>query len=388
MSTSWRYADSCLRLKIDEYDIVVPRLITVLLVRSDAAGLTDDPISDLLHLELDLHAYIRHLGTKANDALEEIAYGRDEMRFAQANISDDAPEHQRLAEEYVATATDLHAAWADRHQQARAWAVEVRRFIDIAVDLSTSRDDDVPKCPVPADPADEGAKASTTHDIRRTRRACAMVSPSGPLLMRTVHVKQCWECAMGVGMFSWRCHLAEFVFAGGTVVLLAACSSGATGDPAAGSAGSATPSTSAATPTSPTDSPGQQAMAAYLGMWSDFFDAAATSDWQSPKLGQYATGLALSTMSRGLYADHLNDLVSRGVPTHDAQVSSVDTSANPTSVIITDCSDSTHSLRYRADNGQLADSPGGRRLVHATVQRQSDGSWKVSDFGVQGIGTC
>lgn len=124
-------------------------------------------------------------------------------------------------------------------------------------------------------------------------------------------------------------------------------------------------------------------------MWGDFVAASATSDWQSPKLGQYATGLALSTLSRGLYADHYNGLVSKGTPTHTAQVSSVDPPNNPTKVIVTDCSDSTKALKYRADNGQLAnDSPGGRRLINATVQKQSDGSWKVSDFGVQGVGTC
>jgi hypothetical protein len=130
-------------------------------------------------------------------------------------------------------------------------------------------------------------------------------------------------------------------------------------------------------------------MLAYLGMWNDFVTAAGTSDWQSPRLGQYATGLALSTLSRGLYADHYNGLVSRGAPTHSARVSSVPSSLNPTRVIVTDCSDSTKALKYHADNGQLAnDGPGGRRLINATVQKQSDGSWKVSDFGVQGVGTC
>lgn len=130
-------------------------------------------------------------------------------------------------------------------------------------------------------------------------------------------------------------------------------------------------------------------MATYQGMWADYATAATTSDWQSPKLGQYATGTALSTISRGLYADHYNGLVSRGAPVLHPSVASVDPPNNPTKVMITDCGDSTHWLQYRADNGQLADStPGGRRLINATVQKQADGSWKVTDFGVHDLGSC
>lgn len=77
-------------------------------------------------------------------------------------------------------------------------------------------------------------------------------------------------------------------------------------------------------PASPADLARQQAIAAYLGMWRDFADAGTTSDWRSPKLAQNATGDALSTLSRGLYADHYNGLVSRGRPVNNPQVSFVD----------------------------------------------------------------
>jgi hypothetical protein len=117
--------------------------------------------------------------------------------------------------------------------------------------------------------------------------------------------------------------------------------------------------------------------------------AATTSDWQSPLLAQHATGDALSVMSRGLYADHLNGLVSKGEPKDSPKVTSVAPSANPTGVMISDCGDSTHWLQYRKDNGRLADStPGGRRAITAEVKRQSDGSWKVARFAVEGLGTC
>ena len=32
--------------------------------------------------------------------------------------------------------------------------------------------------------------------------------------------------------------------------------------------------------------------------------------------------------------------------------------------------------------------PGGRQLINAIVEKQADGSWKVSDFGVHDTGTC
>src|SRR2546429_376721 len=86
-----------------------------------------------------------------------------------------------------------------------------------------------------------------------------------------------------------------------------------------------------------TSPPQQQAISAYLGMWRNFADAATTSDWRSPALAQNATGDALSTLSRGLYADHYNGLISRGRPVNNPQVSSVDPVDSPTAVVITDC---------------------------------------------------
>lgn len=139
----------------------------------------------------------------------------------------------------------------------------------------------------------------------------------------------------------------------------------------------------------PADAAKQAALTAYQGMWADYAAAATTSDWQSPKLSQYATGLALSTISRGLYTDHYNGLVSRGAPILHPSVSSMDAANPPTEVMITDCGDSTHWLQYRADNGKLANNtPGGRRLINATVHKQADGSWKVTDFGVHDLGSC
>jgi hypothetical protein len=134
---------------------------------------------------------------------------------------------------------------------------------------------------------------------------------------------------------------------------------------------------------------GQGAVAAYLGMWREFTTAGTTSDWRSPALGHYATGIALSNLSRGLYADHYNGLVTRGTATHHPHLSSMSPPADPTAVTVTDCSDSTHYLKYHAAIGTPAnDGRGGRQLINAAVARQADGGWKVSDFGVQAVGTC
>ena len=124
-------------------------------------------------------------------------------------------------------------------------------------------------------------------------------------------------------------------------------------------------------------------------MWREFAVAGTTSDWQSAALGKYATGVALTNLTRGLYADHYNKLVTKGEATHDAKVASAEPADNPTKIIVTDCSDSAKALKYRADNGQLADNTlGGRRLINGQVELQGDKSWKVTDFAVREVGTC
>jgi hypothetical protein len=186
---------------------------------------------------------------------------------------------------------------------------------------------------------------------------------------------------------------------GGRVVLgiivmaalaLAACSS--SGSPGTGASATQPPQEPSSVPTttaSAADKAKQDATATYLGMWREFAAAGTTSDWQSAALGKYATGVALTNLTRGLYADHYNKLVTKGEATHDAKVASAEPADNPTKIIVTDCSDSTNALKYRADNGQLADNtPGGRRLINGQVELQGDKSWKVTDFAVREVGTC
>jgi hypothetical protein len=133
----------------------------------------------------------------------------------------------------------------------------------------------------------------------------------------------------------------------------------------------------------------QGALAAYRAMWSDFVTAGRTSDWQSPELARHATGIALQKLTRGLYTDHQNGAVTRGEPALQPSVSSVEPAANPTKIVITDCGDTSNFLKYNKDTGlPVDDVPGGRQLINAIVELQADSSWKVSDFGVHGVGSC
>jgi hypothetical protein len=175
------------------------------------------------------------------------------------------------------------------------------------------------------------------------------------------------------------------------LVVLAGCSAGNGTDTPAASTPPAVVSAapSPTTTITPADMAGQAALDAYRGMWRDFVQAGTSSDWQSPLLGQHATGIALTNLSRGLYADHYNGLVTKGEPILNPVVASAEPADGPIKVVVTDCGDSTGWLKYRAKGGgPVEGSPGGRRLINAIVEKQPDGSWKVSDYGVQGVGTC
>ena len=77
------------------------------------------------------------------------------------------------------------------------------------------------------------------------------------------------------------------------------------------------PHQSQATPTlAPSSAPASgnpRALArqAYLGMWQAFVAASRTADYQSASLAHYAAGDALSLLTRGLYQNYRNGIVTR-----------------------------------------------------------------------------
>lgn len=124
-------------------------------------------------------------------------------------------------------------------------------------------------------------------------------------------------------------------------------------------------------------------------MWEDYAVAGETSNGQDPRLKQHATGIALTKIEDGLEAAKDKGLVSKGRPEVNPRVSSVEPPSAPTKVVISDCGDSTEWIQVRADTGEPADdSPGGKREINAVVEKQADGVWRVTDFGVHGIGSC
>lgn len=170
---------------------------------------------------------------------------------------------------------------------------------------------------------------------------------------------------------------------------LTACSSNPSPTPGGttGVATSSPPSSASPSPVSPADGARQQATAAYTGMWQQMAKAGETGNWQSPDLAKYATGDALGVINRSLYTDNLNGVVTKGAPTTNPQVTKVDPQDNPTTVMISDCGDDSGWLKYK--NGQLVnDTPGGRRSITAEVKKQQDGTWRVTRFAVEGVGSC
>lgn len=144
-----------------------------------------------------------------------------------------------------------------------------------------------------------------------------------------------------------------------------------------------------AVPPSPTKVAETEAIASYLAMWQAFATAGHTSDWKSPLLGKDATGDALLQMSRGLYADHLNGYITKGAPVDHPTAKSATPATAPTSVLIADCGDSSHWLKYVAKTGRLATTAsGGHQAITAEAKKQSDGAWKIDEFAVLAVGSC
>jgi hypothetical protein len=156
-----------------------------------------------------------------------------------------------------------------------------------------------------------------------------------------------------------------------------------------------TPSTSlrapssTASPVDPKVAAVQDAVAAYRGMWQAYSAAVQVPNPDSPDLSRYATGNALHTLVTGLKSVKDRGLKGTGAIVLSPQVTQISPVDAPTKVGIRDCFDDGGTHLVRASPGlPYNDTPGGRRLCLATVERQADSSWKVTGFGLQGVGTC
>ena len=121
-------------------------------------------------------------------------------------------------------------------------------------------------------------------------------------------------------------------------------------------------------------------------MWRAFVAASATADYRSPVLDHYAAGGALSVLTRGLYANYQNGIVSRGQPSFHAAVTIASPGSGPAQAEVTDCADSAHVTDYYRSGKPVSESQGRRKI---TAQLQLfDGSWKVTYLNVARTGTC
>jgi hypothetical protein len=175
------------------------------------------------------------------------------------------------------------------------------------------------------------------------------------------------------------------------VSLLVACTACTQGKVKPGSSRSPSlvaPSPSAV-PTDPSVAAVQNAVAAYRGMWQAYDKAIKVPEPNSPDLVRYATGNALQTLVSGLNSVKDRGLKGTGEVALSPQVTEVAPANTPTKVSIRDCFDDGGTHLVRASPGPpYNDTPGGRRLCLATVERQTDGTWKVTGFGLRSVGTC
>ena len=143
------------------------------------------------------------------------------------------------------------------------------------------------------------------------------------------------------------------------------------------------------TPANPDAAAVQDAAAAYRGMWDAYLLVLTAPDPDSPELARYAAGNALKTLSDGVRDVRDKGLKGEGTFALAPQVTEIAPATSPTKIGIRDCFDDSSARIVRASPGPAySDKPGGRRLCLATVERQGDGTWKVTSFGLHEVGSC
>lgn len=176
-----------------------------------------------------------------------------------------------------------------------------------------------------------------------------------------------------------------------SIVVLAACIAAGTSACRADQppAGTTTSAPSVSTPGQDARaSAAEMALDAYRGMWTAYAKAGLTSNADEPDLAKFAADDALRTLRKGLAGYRSKKQVIKGDFGSSPSVANVSPGTNPTTVTITDCLDGTRFLVYKSSGGLADDKPGGRRSATAAVTNLGGQGWKVTNFGVQEVGTC
>lgn len=149
------------------------------------------------------------------------------------------------------------------------------------------------------------------------------------------------------------------------------------------------PRTPSPTPTDQTAAATHAAAEAYAGMWQAYARAGRTTEPQYAELARYADGDALAALRAGLDGNRRQGLVTKGDLVPHPSVTALTPTNKPDTASIRDCLDTSRATRVKASPGgsPFSDTPGGRRLVTATV-KNLDGIWKVVSFVPLDVGTC
>jgi hypothetical protein len=139
------------------------------------------------------------------------------------------------------------------------------------------------------------------------------------------------------------------------------------------------------TATATATSPGEAAVAAYLGFWKAFVAAVAIPDPDYPDLRKYGTGSALDRIVHGIQVSKDQGVKGSGYIGFTPRV----LDGTPEKITIRDCWDTTHSQVVHIDTGAPVEGDGGgRRMNTSTLTLQINGRWKVSEYSLTALGSC
>jgi hypothetical protein len=135
------------------------------------------------------------------------------------------------------------------------------------------------------------------------------------------------------------------------------------------------------------DDPGTAAIQTYRSMWQAYTAAGATANPGDARLSRYASDQALKTLQGLLAGYRVKGQILKGDVVMSPKVTPSASGAPAGSTTITDCLDSAKLLVYKTSGGRADVEPGGRQAVAAFVRKIGD-TWKVTDLGVHGVGSC
>jgi hypothetical protein len=174
-----------------------------------------------------------------------------------------------------------------------------------------------------------------------------------------------------------------------TLLILAGCTSD-TAAPEDPPAATRTEVPVSPTPADPVAAAEQAALEAYRCMWAAY-DAAGRAPTANPndnRLEYCATDDALQALVEGLTSMRDDGRVIEGEVVLSPEVVQLEPENVPTQARVRDCGDSTNWLTVYLETGEATDEPRGRQLIVAELEDVGDGIWKVTSFGVRGVGSC